>query len=76
MGRLVVVNHGVDRRDNIGVCGHPLWLNGVYCRDNIGGCHYPLEIVIIQLVNRHDFPSWGKIMRQKTVDATALMAYI
>ena len=39
MGRLVFFNHGVDRRDNIRMCGHPLRINGVYHRDNIGECH-------------------------------------
>ena len=27
-GGWCVVNHGVDCRDDIGMCGHPLWLNG------------------------------------------------
>ena len=36
-GGWFVVNHSVDCRDDIGVCGHPLWLNGVDGRDNVGG---------------------------------------
>ena len=33
-----VVNHTVDCRDDISVCGSPLWLNGGDGRDNVGRC--------------------------------------